>query len=79
MSEQLVIESTPKDGVRVLALNRPTKRNALSQDLIVDLLAKLHAASSDDAVRAIVITGSTTFFCGQSSIQSLPCPDTTFA
>ncbi|KAF4120889.1 enoyl-CoA hydratase [Geosmithia morbida] len=71
MGEELVIASTPADGVRVLALNRPTKRNALSQQLIVDLLALLHAASSDDSVRAIVITGSRTFFCAGADIKEI--------
>ena len=67
MSEPLVIASQPADGVKVLSLNRPTKRNALSQDLIGQLLKELASASADDGVKAIIITGSTTFFCGTSS------------
>jgi hypothetical protein len=64
MTDQLILPSTPAAGVRVLALNRPSKRNALSQDLITVFLEHLHSASNDDGVRVIVITGSTTFFCG---------------
>jgi hypothetical protein len=64
MSETLIVDSIPVDGVKVLALNRPAKRNALSQALIVDLLDKLRDASQDNSVRAVIITGSTTFFCG---------------
>jgi enoyl-CoA hydratase len=64
MSETLVTATTPAAGVRVLAFNRPSKRNALSQELIGELLAQLSAASADDAVKAIVITGSSTFFSG---------------
>ncbi|KAH7305939.1 ClpP/crotonase-like domain-containing protein [Stachybotrys elegans] len=64
MNETLVLSSSPANGVRVLAFNRPTKRNALSQSLIVELLTELEAASNDDTVRAIVITGNDTFFCG---------------
>ncbi|QGI70268.1 hypothetical protein CEK26_002601 [Fusarium fujikuroi] len=69
MEEQLVLASTPADGVRVLALNRPSKRNALSQELITVFLEQLNTASSDDGVRVIVITGSSSFFCG-----NVPCP-----
>ncbi|KAF5639991.1 enoyl hydratase [Fusarium tjaetaba] len=69
MEEQLVLASTPADGVRVLALNRPSKRNALSQELITVFLEQLNTASRDDGVRVIVITGSSSFFCG-----TVPCP-----
>ncbi|RBQ79945.1 hypothetical protein FVER14953_21097 [Fusarium verticillioides] len=69
MEEQLVLASTPADGVRVLALNRPSKRNALSQELINVFLEQLNTVSKDDGVRVIVITGSSSFFCG-----TVPCP-----
>ncbi|KAF4499379.1 enoyl- hydratase [Fusarium agapanthi] len=62
--QQLVLASTPAGGVRVLALNRPSKRNALSQELITVFLEQLNTASRDDGVRVIVITGSSSFFCG---------------
>lgn len=65
MTETLVTVSEPVEGVRVLAFNRPTKRNALSQDLIDKFLEHLGSASSDQAVKAIVVTGSSTFFCGE--------------
>ncbi|CAH0026097.1 unnamed protein product [Clonostachys rhizophaga] len=71
MTETLVNASTPVDGVRVLALNRPSKRNALSQELIGLLLEHLTAASSDKSVRAIVITGSSTFFCAGADIKEI--------
>ncbi|KAM0233845.1 hypothetical protein ACHAPO_006712 [Fusarium lateritium] len=69
MDYQLILPSTPADGVRVLALNRPSKRNALSQELITVFLEQLKAASRDDGVRVIVITGSSTFFCGMNSLH----------
>lgn len=65
MSETLVTASTPVDGVRVLAFNRPSKRNALSQELIGEFLEKIAEAQADSAVRAIVVTGSSSFFCGE--------------
>ncbi|KAH7233600.1 ClpP/crotonase-like domain-containing protein [Fusarium tricinctum] len=71
MSESLIVASTPLEGVRVLALNRPSKRNALSQELITVFLEQLKTASRDDGVRVIVITGSSTFFCAGADIGEI--------
>jgi enoyl-CoA hydratase len=65
MSEAFVTTATPAEGVVVFAFNRPTKRNALSQGLINELLEKLETASKDDQVRVIILTGSNSFFCGK--------------
>lgn len=66
MSDGSLIEtSSPADGVRLIAFNRPQKRNAMSSELITELLAELAAASKDDTVRAIVLTGSGSFFSGE--------------
>ncbi|CAF3531997.1 unnamed protein product [Fusarium graminearum] len=71
MDQQLILPSNPADGVRVLALNRPSKRNALSQELITVFLEQLKTASQDDGVRVIVITGSSTFFCAGADIGEI--------
>jgi enoyl-CoA hydratase len=47
-----------KDGVARLTLNRPEKRNALSGELLTDLVAALRRARDDDEVRAVVLTGA---------------------
>ncbi|GAB2584769.1 enoyl-CoA hydratase/isomerase family protein [Dyella jejuensis] len=44
-------------GIRELRLNRPDVHNAFDDRLIADLTAALHAAGSDPAVRAVVLTG----------------------
>jgi len=50
-------------GVRVLTLNRPEARNALSTELFETLHASLAEADADDAVRAVVLTGADPAFC----------------
>jgi len=61
VSRPLLVED---DGhVRVLTLHRPEARNALSGELIRALYAALLAADEDDAVRALVLTGSDPAFC----------------
>ena len=60
MSEVLSVDH---GAVRVLTLNRPQARNALSHDLIRSLYAALKAADADEAVLAVVLTGTDPAFC----------------
>lgn len=46
-----------------LTLNRPTRRNALSPQLIAELEARLGEAQADPAVHAVVLTGAGPVFC----------------
>lgn len=55
---QLVLEDNPAPGVRRLTLNRPEKRNALSNALRGDLFAALEKADKDADVRVIIIRGA---------------------
>jgi len=50
-------------GVRVLTLDRPPA-NAIDETLLTELATALDAARADDAVRAMVLTGSGAFFSG---------------
>lgn len=46
------------DGVAVVQLNRPQKRNALTQAMIDDLVAALGYLDARKDIRAVVVTGS---------------------
>jgi len=54
--EQLLYEVS--GGVATLTLNRPEQRNALSAQLLDELVDGLRTARDDDQVRAVVLTGS---------------------
>jgi len=55
-----------KETVAVVQINRPLKRNALSQDLIDELSGMLRKLNRDPAVRAVVLTSvGQTPFCGE--------------
>ena len=55
----LVLASGPDDdGVGVITLNRPEKKNALSIALREEAVAILGRLADDEAVKAVVITGS---------------------
>jgi enoyl-CoA hydratase len=60
MSVLLVEDEGP---VRVVTLNRPESRNALSGELISALYRALVAADDDPAVLAVVLTGTDPAFC----------------
>lgn len=63
----------PEDhgAVRVLRLNRPDVRNALSAELQTALQEALEAARADDAVRALVLTGAGQAFCAGLDLEAL--------
>ena len=50
-------------AVRVITLNRPEKKNALTADLAEELVAGLKKADSDDSVHASVLRGAGDTFC----------------
>lgn len=51
------------DAVATITLNRPAALNSLTTQARVDLLAALRRAASDEAARAVVITGAGRGFC----------------
>jgi len=55
-----------ESGVATIALDQPDTRNALSDELLDDLIAAFTAARDDDAVRCVVLasTHATTFSAG---------------
>jgi enoyl-CoA hydratase len=62
VSDPLVLVDEPAPHVRRLTLNRPEKRNALSNQLRGELVAALQAADQDDDVRVSIIRGAGTCF-----------------
>ncbi len=65
------LSTTDRGSVRVLTLDRPQVKNALSVALRSELLAALAAARSDDGVRVIVITGAGDAFCAGLDLREL--------
>jgi enoyl-CoA hydratase/carnithine racemase len=59
-----------RDGIAVLWLDDPARRNALSRAIVSGLFAAL-ARSREDRARAIVIGGRGTAFCAGANIDDL--------
>jgi enoyl-CoA hydratase/carnithine racemase len=65
-----MITSTLGQGVLVLRLARPERRNALDQSTVDGLRTSLEAAATDDATRAVVLTGEGAAFCAGADLAS---------
>ena len=70
MEHPIVLRST-EDGIAVLTLNRPERRNALSLELMLELTRSLEHFASDHAVRAIVIAASGKVFSSGHDLSEL--------
>lgn len=62
MAEDLVLRSD-ENGVAVLTLNRPERKNAWTIPLQRRYYGRLQECVEDDSVRAIVVTGAGSSFC----------------
>ena len=70
MSDESVLLSGDRNGVRTLTLNRPRRKNAINRDLWIALAEALTAAGNDRGVRAVVITGAGGAFCSGADIST---------
>jgi enoyl-CoA hydratase len=68
------LRTTTADGVTVLTLDRPGRRNELDAPLLDALRAALAAADADDAVDVIVLTGAGEHFCGGLDLGRMADP-----
>lgn len=66
-----LIEVELRSGTAILRLNRPEKRNAMSDDMRAELVTALRAAAADDGVRALVITGAGKGFCAGGDVAGM--------
>lgn len=57
------LEFTVKDGIATARLNRPAKKNALSEEMLRELARALQETQDDPAVRVFIITGAGDAFC----------------
>lgn len=70
MSEQYTTILVDHDGgVTTITLNRPEQRNAINREMEKELYRAMFAAESDDAVRAIVVTGAGSAFCSGVDLE----------
>ena len=67
----ILLTDDPAPHVRRLTLNRPAKRNALSNALRGEIFASLEAADRDPEVRVIILRGAGACFSSGYDLSSL--------
>lgn len=65
------ILSEVEQGVGIITLNRPDALNALSEQLLLDVVDALTRFESDSAVGAILLTGNTKAFAAGADIKEM--------
>ncbi|MGE3866041.1 MAG: enoyl-CoA hydratase-related protein, partial [Hyphomonadaceae bacterium] len=70
MSEEALLIARPRDGLAVLTMNRPARRNALSAALRRALVAAF-ADLAGEGVRVVILTGAGDAFCAGLDLNEL--------
>eukprot|EP00937_MAST-01D_sp_MAST-1D-sp2_P002224 g2224.t1 len=60
-----------EDGVAVLVLNCPARRNALGDDLTPYLRSTIHRIASDTRIRCVLLTGAGSAFCAGGNVKAM--------
>src|SRR5579862_5284627 len=58
MAYETLLYDVSANGVATIALNQPETRNALSDELLGELIEALEAARDDEAIRCVVLTST---------------------
>jgi enoyl-CoA hydratase len=59
------------NGVALITLNRPERRNAINQDLLVNLYNYIDEVAASSDIKAAVITGAGTAFCSGLDLKAI--------
>ena len=66
-----IVETEDRGGVRHVVLNRPEKRNAFNQELVIATGEALRAAADDPSVLCVVVRGEGPMFSSGMDLGSL--------
>jgi enoyl-CoA hydratase/carnithine racemase len=70
MTDVLVQKAVAK-GIATLTLNRPDKRNAMSDDMRASLIEQLEDIAADRSIRALILTGAGKGFCAGGDVEGM--------
>jgi 2-(1,2-epoxy-1,2-dihydrophenyl)acetyl-CoA isomerase len=69
------LRATVEDGVALLVLDRPARRNALTPGMVGGLARVLADVGADDEVGAVVLTGAGGAFCAGGDVKAMADAD----
>jgi methylglutaconyl-CoA hydratase len=70
----LVLVEHPSRGVTALTLNRPERRNALTIELMTQLVGAIDAATADESQRVLILRGAGPAFCAGMDLNETQDP-----
>src|SRR5260370_3736528 len=68
----MIVSERRGTDLLLLTLQRPEKRNALSQALIEQLTSELRHSDADPAVRGVILAGTGPNFCAGADLHQFP-------
>jgi len=60
-----------EDGVAILTMNRPARRNALSGEMLAAMAATLATCETDPEIACVVLTGAGGAFCAGGDVKGM--------
>lgn len=69
MSEEVTVLTQDVEGVRIITLNRPDRLNALNDSIMAPLAVAVEAASLDETVGCVLVTGAGRGFCSGGDLK----------
>jgi 2-(1,2-epoxy-1,2-dihydrophenyl)acetyl-CoA isomerase len=69
MSE--LIRCEIEDGIAIVRIDRPEKRNAMTYEMLSDFVSTLDAVGSNDKVAVVILTGTDGSFCAGTDLADL--------
>jgi len=69
--EAVVTREDREDGITILTLNRPNKYNALSEDVLTALQARIDELKNDESVRVVVLAANGKAFSAGHDLKEM--------
>lgn len=66
-----LIDLQVQSGIATIRLNRPEKRNAMSDDMRTEFIDALERVAGDKSIRALVLTGNGKGFCAGGDVAGM--------
>ncbi|NNJ11343.1 enoyl-CoA hydratase [Chloroflexales bacterium ZM16-3] len=71
MSDERLVLTEVSGHIATITLNRPKALNALSSELMDELIAAVEAYDADDSIRVLILTGGPKVFAAGADIKSM--------
>jgi methylglutaconyl-CoA hydratase len=75
MNASLIATEQREEGITILTLNRPAKRNALNADLMEACSATFESLAQDQTQRVLILRGEGPVFCAGLDLEEAFLPD----